>query len=371
MFFNEWKKTVKRPEVWIAFLLICLLQGFFTWRMIPENAREYEAGYEKYGGVMNEEWREKIRGLYGAFLEREGREWEELEAYTLDALILHDAWRFAHFDEMVESYIEWEIEYETQMDSDYDTDRIRAAYQTLLEQSDRLIFGNALPRSMMTRSLRVLCQCFLMFLTLFAAAFYTGERDTGMDAVLYTTKRGRRGLDVAKFAVCQSLSLLAALALVGVSAAVVFARAGWGGLDACVQEFANAENTCPFAWNNGTYLLVILFVALAACEVAAGAVFVLARTLRSTVRIIGTALGALLIPALLFEAYPGPLLGLWFSNFIQGEYLWNSFYEFRFGTVYIPYWQLALATLAVLFAALACYWIHMGRGRDDERVHSV
>ena len=367
MFLKELKKTWKRSEIFIALFIICIIQGVFVWKLIPSDAGEYLEAYEKYGGQMDEEWKVRINNEYEEYLNDENKLRDEMDYYQPDFLVLHDAWYYTDFNSIAEDYVKSYKAGIAQRDPLYDIDRISETYRKIEEQSDQFIFGSNIARVVMVRSLSMFSKCILMFLVFLLASFFTREQDTGMDALLSTSRNGRRKLGYIKLAVCQSSALLVSVILIGLSAVIIYIRTGWAGMDSVVQDFRNGYNTCPYVWNNGRYLSVILFVSLLTCQVAAAVVFVLSQYLKTTIKIICISLAILLMPVLLFQNFHHWLLGLWFSNFIAGEYLWNSFYEFRIGQIYISYWQIAVIELVVLFMALSCILVRMGKERKCER----
>lgn len=371
MFLLELKKTWKRPEVLIAFFIICMIQGAFVWKLVPAEEKKYLDAHEKYGGQMDEEWKVGINSAYKEYLENEDKSPDEVNPYQPDYRTLRNAWYYTDFNGMVEDYVERYQAGMAQRDPSYDTDRISQAYRELKEQSDQLIFGNCDPRVIMVKSLSMLSRCIIMFLVFLLASLFTREQDTGMDAILSVSRNGGRKLDYIKLAVCQSSALWTSVILIGLSAVIIYIHTGWAGLDAVVQDFISGQNTCPYVWNNGRYLAVILLITLLTCQAVAAVIFVLSRYIKTTVKIICIALGILLVPVLLFENYRPWLLGFWFPNLIAGEYLWNNFYEIRIGQIYLSYWKIALTGLAVLFVALICIFLRMGKERKVEGFHSI
>lgn len=392
MFWQELKKTWKRPEIIIGFLLICVIQIVSVWNVIPENEEEYVTAYEKYGGQMNDEWKTRIRNTYEEYMsdeknlrtEKEYKKELEKWGFTTDSeeandpmfllkeeayykpefYVLDTAFSYTYFNDIAADYVKRYQAGISQRDAGYNINRIQDAYKKMEEQSDQFIFGNDTYKNVLAGSLKVLAQCVIMFLVLLLASLFTRERANGMDALLSTSRNGKRKLNHLKFAVCQSSALIVPAILIGLTAIVIGVRTGWQGIDTVVQDFRNGYNACPYLWNTGEYLAVIVLVSLITCQVAAAVIFVFSQYFGNTLKIICVALGVLLVPILLFESYPNNVLALYFSNFISGEYLWRTFTEIRIGQIYMPYWEIAVVELGIIFVTMMIL-VHIKRRRDE------
>ena len=390
MFWSEFKKMWLRPEVIIAFVLVCFIPLAGIIFSLSKSAREYDAAYEKYAGQMDMSWKEAREQQYDDYLSdpvhlRSDQEYKNALAewgmteespgaedafyrlkekyYTTEFVVLESAYRYREFREMLSSYVQNLQNTIAAQDADYDLTRVSAAYEKLGNASDTLVFDSSVGKGAFFKSYFYFSKCFLVFLILLCASVFTGEERTGMADLLRVSKHGRRKLYWRKFAVCQLTAVFVPAVVFGILAAVVEVTIGWRGLSGFVQDFV--YNFCPYAWSEGEDLAVMLVMFFAVCQVAAAVIFLLSRIFHSTGKIICVSLAVLLLPTFLFSTYPRSPLRLYLTSFFTESYLWSGYSEIRIGQIYLADWKIAVAEVCIIFAI--AFLLILRYGRKSER----
>lgn len=335
MFWQEMKKQWKRPEIMVAFIVICVVQLIVAFYFAPhDDKKAYNQAYEKYGGVMDEQWRMEIAAQMNAY---KGNSEENL---TEDFIVLEGAYAYTEFKTMLEQHIDT-------LKQNYDASKVEQSYAKLLEQTDRLIFtGIPTMNQIISMGYPVMARCVLLFGILFCGAFFNMELHRNTYELLQVSKHGRKRLYWCMFWVNQCSMLLVTVALMAIMALSMTIFVGWNGLDRFVQDFV--LNICPYPWNAGTLLAVMALLSIVAGQVASMVMFVLARYIRSVVAVICGGFVVLLIP--IFAASTFYLARFWFTNNLYSYHLWSGYSEHWIGNLYLTDWQVSLLGMIIVFA---------------------
>jgi len=297
--------------------------------------RETREGYQKYSGVMDEKWREMIR-----------KEWEGTGENKRSG-VLGQAYLYSDFQGVLESAVESMKEELAARDPGYDTGRVSRAYEAL-GRAGNLQFGPSQSFFAMISNMKFIKDCTILFLILLCGTIFTGERETGMDALVAVSRNGRKRLFWRKFIACQVSSLFLWLAMNGLAAGTIWFRMGWSGLEGVVQDFT--FNVSPFPWNQREYLWVVGLTGLAACQLVSAVAFFIGCLAKSSVQSVLGAFCILFLPVAAYSLFD--VMRAFFPNFLSGDYLWNHYSEWRIGPWYIPEWKMALIQLAALYSAV-------------------
>lgn len=181
------------------------------------------------------------------------------------------------------------------------------------------------------------------------APLFARERARRTDALLLSSKRGRRELARAKIcagALFAALVWLIMAASVTVYALLFFGTQGYGGL---WQSFTDI--TSPFLWTNGQAVVIELLTCLAGTLFFAFAVMLISELSRSMFLAVILAAALLLTPLFLDLTAK---TAVFLPTFImRGVAIWSGYLPSKlFGSV-VPRQYLALAAAAVLSAACA------------------
>lgn len=380
MFLQEMKKQWKRPEIIIAFIVVCVVQLItVAWFSPHDNKQEYNQAYEKYSGVMNAEWKASIVKARTDYITKPEylRSDEELktvlemygftenstaaedpffvlkeEYYTTDFLVLDHAYAYTEFDSMLEQHILQKQQELISRDAGHDVSRVETAYKRLLETSDELIFDNGrILNDSITYGFPIMQRCVLLFGILFCAGFFTTELHRNTYELLEVSKYGKTRLYWCKFAVNQYSTFLVTLALIGIMGLGITVSVGWQGVDCFVQDFV--FNHCPFVWNVGMFLFVMSIMALAVGQVIAAVIFVMSRIIGSILAIVCSAFVVLLVPVFAASNFPSLLvLRLWPSTLMYSYHLWADYSEQRIGDLYLADWKIAIIEIVVVFGVM-------------------
>ena len=232
-------------------------------------------------------------------------------------------------------------------DPDFDLSRIEDAYSSLREASEKekLIYGMSPAASAMTNQYLV-TWCFLVFMTVLCVDQFSGEKQTGMVSMQNVTKQGRRKLFRAKFAVCQMSALFVWVVCNGLYAVSLTVAYGWGNWKCIVQDFN--YNACPYLWNAGQNLAVVLLVSFIASQVIAALIFLLARIGGSTQKSFALMGGLLILPYLIAFQADIPAFYVWLPCLMHNSWLWMGLNFWKVLGFYVQPWQIGAVELILV-----------------------
>lgn len=347
----ELRKTWSRPLVIIAFLIICFVQVYYVTSNYNPNTREASNLYNKLGGVMARSWSDRVHDRFDELWPTPPQSNEEIWNATLEQSVILDIYDATFFTELLDRYVESAKNYYG-TDPDFDLSRIDHAYAPLRKASENgtLIYGMSPTASCMTNQYMV-TWCFLIFMTILCVDQFSGEKQTGMVPMQNVTKQGRRKLFRAKFAVCQ-LSALFVWVICNVLYAVSLTVAyGWGNLESIVQDFN--YNACPYTWNAGQFLAVVLTVSFIASQVVAALIFLLARIGGSTQKSFALMGGLLILPYLIAFQADIPAFYVWLPCLMHGSWLWTGLRYWKVLGIYVQPWQIGVVELILVSGLVA------------------
>lgn len=320
MIWQESKKLWKKPAVILAFLAISLLQFIVVWQNYsrPDRAAEQEA--QKYIDLLDKD-----------------------------------------FQPMLESFVEQMQKSLAERDPNYDTERVKQAYQNLATAADRR-FSNGFTFDAVISNLEFIKNCIILFLILQCAAVFTGDRETGMETLALVCKHGRKNLFRSKFFACQLSSLLLWLWINLMGILAVWFRIGVYGMDGLVQNFHT--NASPFLWNQCTYLCVVGILSLISCQIVSAVIFMIGYLSKSSVSSVLSAFAILFLPVACEQIFP--IMRFLFPNYLSSDYLWNHYAECRFGSYYIAEWKIALIEVFILWMGICLWYIWHPDTRMEE-----
>lgn len=212
---------------------------------------------------------------------------------------------------------------------------------------------------------------FLLLAAIFAGSrLFTVERDSGMDVIVRTSRRGRGQLALSKIGAA-ALWMLAASVVFHLSSLLTAAyQCGLSSPFAPVQQ-TSVMLYCPYPLSQlGAYLLTVLFSALAAwtvCLLAAGLTLLLKRALPAI------AVTALLVGAefILADGTNEFLKSVNLLTATSGYVLWSRWLPIHIFEAPVSILPIILTTLALLLlvAAMLCTerWVHRGLGMRTRR----
>lgn len=334
MFWQEMKKQWKRPEIIVAFIVICGIQLIVTVYFAPhDDKKAYNQAYEKYGGVMDAQWRKEIAVQMNANVDPSS------ENPTADFVVLKSAYTYTEFKTMLEQHI-------AKLEQHYDAEKVAQSYAKLLHQTDQLIFtGIPTMNQIVSMGYPVMARCMLLFCILFCGAFFNLELHHSTYELLQVSKHGKKRLYWCMFWTNQCSMLLVTVVLMAIMALSMTIFAGWNGLDRFVQDFV--VNICPYPWNARTLLAVMALLTVVTSQVSAMVMFVIARYIRSIVAVIYSGLVVLLLPV--FAASTFYFARFWFTNNLYSYHLWSDYSEHWIGKWYLTDWQIAFSGLGIVF----------------------
>ena len=102
----EWRKVWNRPVAGGLLILVCLVQVICVFIMVDPDTGSTAALYNRYGGVMDEEWREKVLEEYDRLWSRGTSDHaEETEGSSQELNIIQDVKRYTDFTGMTDDHV--------------------------------------------------------------------------------------------------------------------------------------------------------------------------------------------------------------------------------------------------------------------------
>ncbi len=351
---NELQKIWSKPLTCVLFALVLLVQILYVPMMADPESRAFSDALNELGGPMDDAWRERIGSADGPKPPAPG-EGPELSCEER-ALLL--AKQYLAFPLLLE-------EHAAALSGTY-TEAAGRAYESLREAFDagRLIFGHS-PAAELLTDQSVLSWSWLLFMILLGADLFACEGAAHMSALQAASKDGRRKLFRAKglsFQLSAAFVWLAANLSFALSAAVF---CGWGSLRSLVQDFV--LNSCPYPWNAGQFLAVVLLCDFAASQVTALLLFLLAAVSRSLTGAFAAMCGAAVLPYFLACELKTTGLLLWLPALMNGSWLFSDYSAWRVGGSCLPLWSLAGAELVLMAAAAGLILRRISISREDTR----
>lgn len=355
----EWRKTWSRPLVIIAFVIICLVQVYYVVSNHNSNTREVSELYNELGGVMDKSWYDRVHKRFEKLWPTPPQTNEDIWNATLEQSVILDIYDATFFTERLDDYVESAKSFYGQ-DPDFDLSRIEDACSDLREASEKesLIYGWSPAASAMTDQYMV-TWCFLIFMTVLCVDQFSGEKQTGMVPMQNVTKQGRRKLFRAKFAVCQMSALLVWVVCNGLYAVSLTVAYGWGNIASIVQDFT--YNACPYTWNFGAYMTVVLLVSFIASQVVAALIFLLARIGGSTQKSFALMGGLLILPYLIAFQADIPAFYVWLPCLMHNSWLWTGLKYWKVLGFYVQPWQIGAVELILVSGLVALGMRHFGK----------
>lgn len=363
---SELHKTWSRPLVVLAFLLACLAQIIYAASNYHADNRAVADACNRLGGVMDEGWRTSVYEQFDRLWTTPPQATEDILNATAEQRAVLTAYDYTFFTETLDSYMEGLRAYYG-ADPDFDLNLIDRAYAKLRTASENsaLVFGISSFGSSMSSQYMVTWG-FLIFMIILCVDQFSGERSIGMVPLQHVTKRGRRRLFWTKLQVCQLSALLMWLAANAVYGITLLCCYGWGSLGSVVQDFT--FNACPYDWNTGEFMAVVLSVSLVVSQLVAVVIFLLARVGGSTQRTFALMGGILILPYLI--AFQTDLLAvaLWLPCLMHGSWLWSGLIYWKIFGMYVQPRTLAAAEMLIIAAVslLALrHFAHKAESTDD------
>ena len=355
MFRAEWQKTWSRPMMWMALSAVLLLQVFNGIIQPSYGIKEEAARYNTYAGVMDEGWQARVLDDYAQAWGGKEPPPEDFWAATPEAQTLLSVVEDARFAARLEDHV-LSLQRYYGTDPAFDVHRIDLDYAPLrtAAENGQLHCGLSPAASIMANQ-SMMAWAMVLFLILLCPNQFAVETGTGMKPMQSVTKYGRNRLFLAKLWVCLLSTVMVWVLGNGIYALTLTFSAGWGVLDGVIQDFQFIS--CPFVWNSGVYLLVVLGVGLAVSLVLALWTFLLSDWSGTAIRSVVITGGVLLLPMLAARFLHLPLLGLWLSNLVDSRHLWTDWGAWRLGSWYAHPWDVAgLEWLVLLMTGVVAVW---------------
>lgn len=355
----EWRKTWSRPLVIIAFAIVCLVQVYYVASNYNANTRRASELYNELGGVMDEDWSERVHDRFEKLWPTPPQSNEDIWNATLEQSVILDIYNATFFTELLDGYVESRKTF-FGTDPDFDLSRIDNAYAPLREafEQEELIYGISPAASAMTNQYMV-TWCFLIFMTILCVDQFSGEKQNEMVPMQNVTKQGRRKLFRAKFAVCQLSALFVWVVCNGLYVVSLTVAYGWGNVKSMVQDFN--FNACPYIWNAGQFLAVVLLVSFIASQVVAALIFLLARIGGSTQKSFALMGGLLILPYLIAFQAEIPAFYVWLPCLMHNSWLWTGLKYWKVLGIYVQPWQIGAVELIIIGILVAFGLRHLER----------
>jgi hypothetical protein len=126
---------------------------------------------------------------------------------------------------------------------------------------------------------------------------------------------------------------------------------GWSNLQSVIQDFS--FNACPYNWNTGQYMMVVLIVGFITSQVTALVIFLLAKAGRTTQRSFVLMGGILVLPYLFVFLVDSLWLALWLPCLMHNKWLWNGLRLIQLGDCNIPMWGIAGVEIVLIVTIVA------------------
>lgn len=332
--------------MWAALAAICAAQVLYLFANINPNVKEYVKAYEAYRGTMDDSWRESI--TQKASEELEGK---DIWSLTISESVLMTADAYCDFTEMLDVYVEGQKAAFLAKNPSLDVSVLDHVYESLRNASEdnRLVFDLGAAVDGMTQ-LTMLAWAFLPFLLLLCIDLFHGERTTGMDVLQEVSKRGRSRLCLVKFAVCQISSAIVWLSAVGSMAVTMGFISGFRGMDSVIQDFN--YNACPYAWNAGKFMLIVLIISFLAAQTLAAVNFILSGICKNRMQYLGIFCMLFLLPYLSVSQQMGFWCYFCLPSIMNGAWMFTFWNPVMIGNWLIPAWGIAFLELFVIWAAI-------------------
>ena len=282
----EFEKIWSRPFIRIAFLLVCFSQVLYTFMNYNPNLKEVEDAYENISFTeMLDEYTNRLKEVYG----------------------------------------------------DYGVE----AYANLREASEQgeLVFGISPAGNIMTNQ-NGIALAVMVFMMILCVDLFSGEKEMGMVPMQKVTRYGRKKLFQTKLLVCQ-ISACVVWVAANLSFAITLTTVyGWGNVRSVVQDFQ--FNACPYNWNAGEFLIVVLICGFLASQITALMIFLLTYYTNNTQKAFAVMGGTMLLPYLLAFFLNNIKLAMWIPCLMNNSWLWKGLHLIRFQKTYIPMWSIAI-----------------------------
>jgi hypothetical protein len=356
---NELYKAWSKPLTRTVFLIVCLVQILYVPVVAVPASTELVSACNEMGGAMDETWQNTIQAMYESNFQGAAPE-DYWNLSSEDKAILL-AEEYTAFTDMLDQYTEsLKSVYGEKAEQAYS--KLRAA-----SESGGLVFGlSSAGVRMVDQS--ILSWSYLIFMILFSADLFSGERSANMMPLQAVTRNGRKKMFWVKGTTCQLSA-----AFVWIAANLCYGLSltffcGWGDLKSVVQDFS--YNFCPYNWNIGQFLTVNLLTGFAASQVTAAIQFLLACTSRNITSAFARMSGILVLPYFLACVTKNPWLSLWVPCLMNGQWLWSDLHLLKVGNVCINLWCIAGAELILAFGT-AEYFLRRMTPNCEESYYEI
>lgn len=332
--------------MWAALIVICAAQVLYLFANIDPNVKEYVKAYETYRGTMDDSWRDNI--MQKVSRELEGK---DIWSLTIPESVLMIADNYCDFTEMLDEYVERQKTVLLAKNPSLDVSIVDHVYENLRNASEdnHLVFDLGAGAESMTH-LDVLVWAFLLFLLLLCTDLFYGEKATGMDALQEVSKKGRSHLYLVKFAVCQISSAIVWLAAAGVMAVTMGFMSGFRGMDSVIQDFN--YNACPYVWNAGAFMAIVLIVSFLAAQTLSAVNFILSGICKNRIQYFGVFCMLFLLPYLIVSQQMGFWCYFCLPSIMNGAWMFTFWNPVMIGNWLVPAWIIAFLELFVIWAGV-------------------
>lgn len=363
MLIAELRKTWSRPLVAAAFVLVCLAQVFYGLANFDADDRTVGDAWNRFGRAMDETWRASIYEQYDRLWPTPPNTQEEVFNASAQQRAVLAALDYTAFTQRVDAVVEG-LQAHYGADPNFDPALAERPYAGLRAASENgeLVFGMSLFGSSMSSQYMVTWG-FLIFMILLCADQFSGERAVGMTSMQAVAKGGRRKLYWTKFQVCQISALAVWIAANFCCALTLLGCYGPGNLESVVQDFT--YNACPYNWNTGEFMAVVLTVSLTVSQLVAVVIFLLAR-MSSRIQKSFAMMGCILLLPYLIASQTGLLgIALWLPCLMHGSWLWQGLIFWKLFGIYVQPWMLAAVEVLVIAVICVLALLHFARRADE------
>lgn len=364
---SEFRKTWSRPVLLGVLIAACLAQILYVSFRLQPDIREVSQANNAYAGTMDDAWRERVLrdfdSVWGGTEPSQDAYW--LASHEERAVL--SALGDVYFTEKLDRYVDaLKAKYST--DPQFDLMKIDAAYAKLraASEADALGYGVSPAANSMTDQM-LICWSFVFVMMILCVDQFSGEKTTGMECVLSTTRNGRKKLFWTKFTVCQLSALMVWMLCNGVYAVTLTAKAGWGVLSGIIQDFA--FNACPFVWNSGQRLAVVLSFGLIASQLVAMVMFLISSVSKTAMCGFSIITVATVIPMLMAKQLDIYWIQLLLPCLMHNAPMWSGWAAWRIGQIYFTPWTIATIEVIVI-GSIGIWALRRGACRAEQPYES-
>lgn len=336
---SEMNKIWSRPIIICVFFLICLLQFVIPIQKVTEDSRLFNQICNSMGGWMDETWIASVNETYQKLWPTPCTSIEDYWNADTEQQAVYYTYEFCYFAERLEDLM-------VQQTALYGNTAVHA-YKNLLEsfRQGNLFFGTSPAAGIMSNQYPIALG-FFVFMILICVDLFSGEKENHISGIQAASRHGRRVLLQSKWIVCQTSALIIWLISNIIYAISAGCFCGWGNLKCIVIDFQ--QNYCPYSWNMGIFLAVILLCGFLVSQVSALVIFLIAFHCRSTLQSFTCMGGFMVLPLLMASMIKHPVLSMYLPCLMDNRWLWSGLHLMHCGNLWIPYWLIALAEVMLI-----------------------